>query len=153
MTEAQKTSAGLASLETTVFEVSFGFWTEVRDKVAGDSSLYRTYEEDWLNLCYDDPKLDDKEKVILGNRELYRPNDYTRYDLLYMGLTCPAFASKHQLYHASTNGRFAASQWANGLVYNRDNELMEGSGHTKLLENSSQTRTGKLCPFLCRCYP
>ena len=50
-----------------------------------------------------------------------------------MGLTCPAFASKHQLYHASTNGRFAASQWANGLVYNRDNELMEGSGHTKLL--------------------
>ena len=133
MTEVQKQAAGVASLETTTFEVSFGFWTEVRDKVAGQGSLYETYEEDWLNLCYDDLKLDDREKVLLGNRELYRPNDYTRYDLLYMGLTCPPFAEKHQLYHASNNGRFAATHWANGLVFNRMNEYMEGSGHTKLM--------------------
>ena len=133
MTAAQKSLAGYADLETTTFEVSFGFWTEVRDKVAGTSTLYESYKEEWLNLCYDDMELTDREKVILGNRELYRPNDYTRYDLLYMGLTCPPFAAKHRLFHDSTNGRFAAMQWANGMILNRDEEYMEGSGHTKLM--------------------
>ena len=89
MTDAQKASFGYGNLETTTFDVSFGFWTEVRDKVAGTSTLYESYKEEWLSLCYDDMELDDREKVILGNRELYRPNDFTRYDLLYMGLTCP----------------------------------------------------------------
>ena len=135
MTEAQKEDAGLQNLERTTFEVSFGFWTEVRDKVAGTSTLYESYKEEWLSLCYDDMQLDDREKVLLGNRELYRPNDYTRYDLLYMGLTCPPFAAKHRLYHDSTEvkGRFAAMQWANGMVLNRNDEYMEGSGHTKVL--------------------
>ena len=133
MSDSQKISEGVNGLESMEFDVSFGFWTEVRDKVAGEASIYKTYEEDWLNLCYDDLALDDKEKVLLGNRELHRPNDYTRYDLLYMGLTCPAFAAKHQLYNAQSKGRFAASQWADGNVLNRNNEFLEGSGHTKVL--------------------
>ena len=63
MTDVQKASFGYENLETTTFDVSFGFWTEVRDKVAGTSTLYESYKEEWLSLCYDDMELDDRERL------------------------------------------------------------------------------------------
>jgi hypothetical protein len=134
MTDSQKTALGISTvpnyLENMLFDASFGFYTEVRD--SPDGSSYNNWQEDWLNMCYDDMSLSDKEKVVLANRELYRANDYTQYNLLYMDLVCPAFAEKFKAYHAKTRGRYAASAWAKGDRKNADNEVMQGSGHTKL---------------------
>ena len=134
-TDAQKAALGISTsanyLENMLFDASFGHWTEVRDAPTG--SIYQTYKEDWLNMCYDDMDISDKEAVLLANRELYRANDYTQYNLLYADLLCPAFAEKHRAYHASTEGQFAASRWADGTRRNADGELMRGSGHTKLV--------------------
>ena len=135
MSNEQKTALGISTepnyLENMEFDTSFGFWTQVRDNPSG--AVYETYEKDWLNLCYGDMKLSDREKVLLANRELFRSNDYTQYNLLYMDLVCPAFAEKHRAYHTLTKGRFAASRWADGTRLNRDEEVMVGSGHTKLM--------------------
>jgi hypothetical protein len=134
-TDAQKAALGISTaanyLENMLFDASFGRWTEVRDAPTG--SIYQTYEEDWLNLCYDDMDISDKEAVLLANRELYRANDYTQYNMLYADLLCPAFADKHRAYHAFTKGQFAASRWADGTRRNADGEPMRGSGHTKLV--------------------
>ena len=135
MSDAQKTALGISTeanyLENMEFDTSFGFWTQVRDNPSG--VVYESYRKDWLNLCYEDMKLSDREKILLANRELYRSNDYTQYNLLYMDLVCPAFADLHREYHARTKGRFAASRWADGTRLNREEEFMHGSGHTKLM--------------------
>ena len=138
MDDAKKQALGIPTdenyLENADFTVSFGFWTEVRDMPAGTD--YSTHLEDILNLCYDDGKLSDAEKVILSNRELFRLNDYSRYDLLTMDLECPEFVSRHMTYHRETKGRFAASAWADGTRNNADDEKMLGSGHTKAVRIS-----------------
>ena len=56
-------------LTNVEFETSFGFWKQVRDRVAGSSYVSETQLKDWLYLCYGDGKLTDKERLQIANRE------------------------------------------------------------------------------------
>ena len=142
MTDDEKVASGISSeedyLENMDFDTVFGFWDTVRDKVTGEGAggtvdyLFDTYKKDWLNLCYDDMEVDDGEKVLLANRELYKGNDYTQYHQLFFDIVCPSFASKNKEYNSITRGRFASFRWADGSIKNRNDEFMVGSSHTKL---------------------
>ena len=119
------------------FIASFGFWTSVRDKVAGEGSggftktVFDTYEKDILNMCYDDMAVQGNELFKLSNREL-KQDQYTGYHLLFAGVQCPAFANLHQPFNTRTRGRFAADVWTEDDPLNFYGQTLKGSGHTLL---------------------
>ena len=113
------------------FKTAFGFWTEVRDRIAGNTYVANTYLEDLLYLCYGDGTLTDEERVKISNREKLG-NEVTLYHLLVMDLECPSFANDANSYAERTAGRFASNLWATGDFPNLDGDYIRGSGHTKL---------------------
>jgi len=98
------------------FTTAFGYWSGVRDKVAGEGEggytnmVFDTNEKDILNMCYDDMVVESNEVFKLSNRELQK-DQYTGYHLLYDGITCPHFASLHKKNNERTRGRFATDLW------------------------------------------
>ena len=124
-------------ISNEVFSSSFGFWSKVRDKPAGEAAegfletVFQTYKEDILNMCYDDYMITADEIGRLSNRELLE-NEYTQYHLLFTDIACPTFTALQQQYNEKTRGRFAASAWTSKgfLDYNRNN--FEGTHHTLL---------------------
>ena len=97
-------------LTNVVFESSFGFWTQVRDRIAGNAYVSESNLVDWLFLCYNDGLLTDIERLRLGNRER-QSDEVTLYHLLTLDMPCPAFAGQDS-YSERTAGRFASKQWA-----------------------------------------
>ena len=119
------------------FVTSFGYWTSIRDKVAGEGAggftetVFNTYEKDILNMCYNDMVVQGNELFKLSNREL-KQDQYTGYHLLFAGVQCPAFASLHQPFNTRTRGRFAADVWTEDDPLNFYGQTLKGSGHTLL---------------------
>ena len=109
----------------------------MRDKPAGEAAegfletVFQTYKEDILNMCYDDYMITADEIGRLSNRELLE-NEYTQYHLLFTDIACPTFTALQQQYNEKTRGRFAASAWTSKgfLDYHRNN--FEGTHHTLL---------------------
>ena len=119
------------------FSTAFGFWTQVRDKTAGEGeegfleSVFKTYKDEILNMCYDDGVITSDEILRLSNRELLQ-NEYSEYHLLFSDVACPTFSQLNAKYHHKTRGRFAASQWTSSEVKDYEQNIFVGTLHTLL---------------------
>ena len=125
------------NIEASNLKTSFGFWTKVRDKVAGEGAegftetVFQTYAKDILNFCYNDQLLDDMERILLSLREIEK-GTYTGHQLLLAEALCPTFASINKEFNYKTRGRFASALWTEGYNVNFDNKIVNTSSHTML---------------------
>ena len=117
------------------FTTVFGYWTQVRDKAAGEAAegftetVFQTYEKELLNLCYNDMQIKGNELYQLVNRELQK-DQYTHFQLLLQDVICPDFALLQQNFNYKTRGRFSANIWTKDDPLDHDGEAIDGSGHT-----------------------